>query len=964
MRQAQPLRVRFDSYELDEGNVRLTCNRQPVELTPKAFVVLCALVRNHGDLVTKDALLDAAWGHHFVSESVLKTTISQLRSALSDDARNPRYIETVSRFGYRFKGNIDSAPSHAASPPRPDRDAARIIGRESALERLRERWERTLAGDGQLVWVVGDAGVGKTTLVDAFVREFPAGTVIIGRCVEHFGASEPYLPLLEALNELCRREPEIVAIMRGVAPTWLVQMPWLTGEEERVALHRELAGAHPDRMVREFGEMIERYTGRSPLILVLEDLHWSDLGTLRMMEHFARQPRSFRLMWVASFRLTQVIAEEHPLRELRQELRLHRLCEEIRLDPFSEREVDAYLNSRLPGRVYPEDLIRRLHMHTDGLPLFVANVTETLVARLAARRLDSEEWLEAAANMPLPENLAGILERQIERLPLERRVLLEAASVCGMEFRAATLSGMLGRDAAWIREQCDDMLRRGLWLEDVAFVDLPDGSFDTRYRFQHALYLHAFYQRIPASQRVQYHRQVAAWLRQLRAAGDTVAPAELASHLEHGREMAAAIGAYAEGAGAALRYFAPKDAEELAGRALRLVGHISDAAQRDELELSLMAHRGVAASLLYGVASDEAREAFGRVSELCDALPPSPQRAMALNGMGWIHFTRGEFDAALELASRLLDIAAAHGNDALFVYGCNLRGVTLMWKGDAEGASDSMQRGLERCTTMDGSIASESFVIDPEVSMRSNLTVPLADRGLIDQAMGQVRGALERAATIGQPIANMLANWVAAQLHVRLDEPEAVLVHAKAIADVVESAMLAHGEGPSLWMRGWAEARLGDPRGGYDLIRKGYACHTRLGMYAGCTEVLAHASEALILAEDWSAAGAELDEAFGLAARIGERLCISRLLLLRARVAVAADDADAAEAAIREAVAEARELGLREPELRARVALHDLGRAGLGDVAELERLCETLQEGHHTKVYQRAAACAGILLTA
>jgi len=960
----QPLRLRFDSYELDEGNVRLTCNRQPVELTPKAFAVLCALIRNHGDLVTKDALLDAAWGHHFVSESVLKTTISQLRSALSDNARNPRYIETVSRFGYRFIGGIDTAPSPAALPAREDPDVAPIIGREAASERLRQYWERTLAGDGQLVWIVGDAGVGKTTLIEAFLRELPAGTAVVGRCVEHFGASEPYLPLLEAIKELCRREPDIVAVMRSVAPTWLVQMPWLTGEEERAALHRELAGAHPDRMVRELGEMIERYTARAPLLLVLEDLHWSDLGTLRMMEHFARQPRHFRFMWIASFRLTQVFAEEHPLKELRQELRLHRLCEEIQLEPFSEHEVDAYLNLRLPDRAYPEDFIRRLHTHTDGLPLFVANVTETLVARLSAGRLNSEEWLEAAANLPLPESLAGILERQIERLPPDRRLLLEAASVCGMDFRAATLSSMLERDAAWIREQCDDMLRRRLWLQDVAFVDLPDGSFDTRYRFQHALYLHAFYQRIPASRRVQYHRQVAAWLRQLRAAGDIVAPAELASHLEYGREMAAAIRAYAEGAGAALRYFAPKDAEELAGRALRLVEHVGDEVQRNELELSLMAHRGVAASLLYGVASDEARNAFERVSELCDVLPPSPQRAMALNGLGWIHFTRGEFDDALELAMRLLDIAAAHGDDALFVYGCNLRGVTLVWKGDVEGASDSMQRGLDRCASLDGSLAIESFVIDPEVSMRSNLTVPLADRGLLDQAMGHVRGALERAAAIGQPIANMLAHWVAAQVHMRLDEPEAVLVHARAIADVVESAMLAHGEGPSLWMRGWAEARLGDPRGGYDLIRKGYACHTRLGMYAGCTEVLAYATEALILAGDWSAAAAELDEAFELAARIGERLSIPRLLLHRARIAVAADDAGAAEAAIREAIAEARALGLRDPELRANVALHDLGRATAADVAELLRLCQTLDEGHHTQLYQRAAAYAGLRLTA
>src|SRR5689334_22151828 len=109
MGQSSALRLRFDAFDLDEADARLKRDGKPVALPPKAFGVLCALARQPGVLVTKNALLDAVWGHQHVSESVLKTTISQVRAALTDDAASPRYIETASRLGYRFIGAAQPA---------------------------------------------------------------------------------------------------------------------------------------------------------------------------------------------------------------------------------------------------------------------------------------------------------------------------------------------------------------------------------------------------------------------------------------------------------------------------------------------------------------------------------------------------------------------------------------------------------------------------------------------------------------------------------------------------------------------------------------------------------------------------------------------------------------------------------------------------------------------------------------
>lgn len=921
-----PLKFRFDSFEIDEGNVRLTQHRQPISLTPKAFAVLCELLRHRGELVTKNALLDAVWGHQHISESVLKTIVSQLRSALADDPRHPRYIETVSRFGYRFIGqatNLVSAGSTAEAAT-PALRTTPVVGRRDALATLHSCWQRVLAGERQLVWVVGDAGVGKTTLIESFARELPADTVVFGRCVEHFGAGEPFLPLLEALNEHCRREPELVGVMRTVAPTWLVQMPWLLSDADRESLYRELAGTHPDRMVRELAELMNRYGSSKPLLLVIEDLHWSDLGTLRMMEHFARKDRNFRFMWVASFRLTQVITDEHPLKALRQELKLHRLCEEILLDPFSESEVQRYLSIRVPGKELSEDFVRRLHAHTDGLPLFVANITDSLLAGSKRGELDEKQWIDNAANLPLPESLAGVLERQIARHPLEVRVMLEAASVLGTEFRATAVAELLNLQFARVRDECDGLVRRQLWLQHAGIVDLQDGTIDSRYGFLHALYKHVFYQRIPVPQRIQHHRRAARLLERARELGQAVAPSELASHYERGHEFVAAMHAYADGAKNALSRFAPKDAAKLSAQALALVDRCQDPRERLELELKLTTHGGIAASLLHGIASDEARTAFARVQSLCDALPQTPDRAMALNGLGWVHFTRGEYEQSLALAQRLLEIAAGHDDLTLFVYGCNLRGVTLVWQGELVAACESLQMGLDRCIGGPDFLQLESFVIDPEVSMRANLALPLAERGLLDDARAQMAQALERARKIGQPIALMLAHWVSAQIALREDLPDSVAAHADAIAQLVNTAMLAHGEGPSLWMRGWAEARLGNPREGYRHILEGYRCHTRLGMYAGCTEVLAYAAEALILAGDWQAAEQQISEAFELAGRIGERLAIPQLKLLRARIHLANGQLARAESCLRNAIGEAQARQCGRMEARATAELDDL----------------------------------------
>ena len=216
-----------------------------------------------------------------------------------------------------------------------------------------------------------------------------------GHCVEQYGAGEPHLPILEALTDLSRRDPSLVELIRAVAPTWLFQLPWLSSPEEREALRRELSGAGQARMLREMGELLDRYTEQRPLLLVTEDLHWSDHATVQLIDYLARRRSAARLLWLGSFRVTELIAAEHPLATVRHELRLHGLGAELPLDDFTVAEVGEYVAARVPSLAVEPAIVRALHDRTDGLPLFVAGVIDDFIAdpaRTAIRTRGSPPW--------------------------------------------------------------------------------------------------------------------------------------------------------------------------------------------------------------------------------------------------------------------------------------------------------------------------------------------------------------------------------------------------------------------------------------------------------------------------------------------------------------------------------------------------------------------------------------------
>ena len=159
-----------------------------------------------------------------------------------------------------------------------------MVGRATELTRLNDYFAQVKAGARRVLFVSGEPGIGKTTLVRAFLDSISADRAVRvghGQCVEQYGAGEPYMPVLEALTRLCRepRGERLVEILHRMAPAWLAQMPSLVSAEDRLRLQTQAQGTTQQRMLREMAEALEVMASEKPLALLLEDLHWSDPST-------------------------------------------------------------------------------------------------------------------------------------------------------------------------------------------------------------------------------------------------------------------------------------------------------------------------------------------------------------------------------------------------------------------------------------------------------------------------------------------------------------------------------------------------------------------------------------------------------------------------------------------------------------------------------------------------------------
>jgi DNA-binding winged helix-turn-helix (wHTH) protein/tetratricopeptide (TPR) repeat protein len=536
----------FGSFRLDTLDQCLWREGVRMALTPKVFAVLRYLVDHPGRLVTQDELLEAVWPETYVQPEILRKYILELRKVLGDDPKAPRFIETLPKRGYRFLAALEEMPLLPAPAGLPG-----PVGRDHELAALDGHLRKALLGQRRIVLVTGEAGVGKSTLLDAFEQRLAGHDgmrIARGQCVEGFGGKEAYYPILDAFGQLIRGSDSegIIKILASQAPTWLIQFPSLLEAEQREALRREILGATRERMVREICEALELLTATDPLVLVLEDLHWADPSTLDLISAVARRRGSCKLLLFGTYRPVEVILLQSPLKALRQDLVMHKLCFEIALERLTEADVAGYLATEFPGEL-PEGLAELVYRHSEGNPLFMTAIVSDLLK--CGLLVNEEGACRLTAGLTqivpgVPETLQQMLEIQVERLSETEQRVLKSASVVGRRFSAWAVAAMLDSGITDAEDICDSLTQRQQFLRPGRAAGVLGAAQSAHYEFRHSLYREALYRRIPDGQRARWHRRLAERAEELLPDSDEAAPdtalelaSELALHFEHGRDF-------------------------------------------------------------------------------------------------------------------------------------------------------------------------------------------------------------------------------------------------------------------------------------------------------------------------------------------------------------------------------------------------------------------------------------------
>ena len=841
----------FGPYRLEGPDGLLWRRDRVVRLPPKATSVLWALVSRAGQLVTKQTLLELGWPDTAVGEAVLTVSIRALREVLDDDHSQPRYIETVHRRGYRFVARVDAEtrehalltapPAATPPPPGPANDAPALspyacVGRGADLARLTQAFEAAKQGHRQTIFVTGEPGIGKTSLIDAFVAELRGGqTVRLGRgqCVEQYGAGEPYLPLLEVLGGLGvgPGAAEVVAALRQHAPTWLAQLPALLPGAERDALRRQVAGSTRPRMLGELADLADALAAACPMVWVLEDLHWSDTSTVEALAIIARRRVPAPLLVVGSYRPIELILRQHPLKAAKEELRGHGQCAEVVLGPLSDAAVADYLTRRAQGASAPPDVTAFVQRRSQGHPLFMTTLADYLVAEgmLAGRTTPARSYRLAAMATEIPEEVQAFIEAQAGRLSPRERTILEAASAVGTRFWADCVAAALGSEATEIETVCDALAERGQFLEDNGLAEWPDGTASSEYKFRHALYHAALYRGLGRGRLARLHRAIGLQLERAWRGRASEMAAELALHFEWGRDLERAVGYRREAATNALQRWAYPEALDHVARGLHLIGAGAPAPDRRAQERELQILRGSVLIATQGPASPDVAQAFDRARELCEPGKDSSQLFTILRGQWISHCSRGQLRLARGLGQELLSLGQLKSDEAFLVEAHRALSASFIYLGEPEAARAHAEQGM--ALYRPGEHRTLAWrPQEPGVACLIYASYALWYLGYADQALTRVRQAVALARELAQPHAQAHTLYSLALVHqLRREGPTA---HLEAEAAVRRSTDLGFPlyEAWGRAVDGWALVVQGQGKEGIRQMDQGLLATEAIGV--------------------------------------------------------------------------------------------------------------------------------------
>jgi len=764
-----------------------------------------------------------------------------------------------------------------------------LIGREHEYGLLRERWEQAKSGEGQVVLLSGEPGIGKSRLVEALKESVAheGASCLELRCSPYHQNSALY-PVIAHLQRVLRfqsGDSSEEKLRKLVGATHASPL------QEHVPLFAALLSLpHPDgyppitlspqKQKEKTQEALVAWlcaeARQQAVVYGWEDLHWADPSTLEWLTLFLAQIPTTRLLAVLTYRP-----------EFIPPWGTHSYVSQLTLSRLGRTHVETMVEKVTSGKTLPREIVQQIVSKTDGVPLFVEELTKSVLESVGATGRSPLQALD------IPATLQDSLMARLDRLGSTKEIAQLGATI-GREFTYELLQAVspLGE------ERLQDGLKQ---LVESELVYRSGSPFQARYFFKHALIQDTAYQSLLKSKRQQLHQEIAQVLEARFPETKDTQPELLAHHYTEASLITQAVPYWQQAGQRAIQRSANMEAIGHLTKGLELIKAFPDTPERAQQELMLQLTLSNPLTVTKGYVAPEVKAIYTRALELCRQLGEPPQLFVALMGLSTFHQLRAEYQIARKLREQCLRLAQKVQDPTRLMWAHNTLGLTFFFLGEIALTLEHLEQGIALYDQQKHNPLVSGALSDPGMGSLSYVAQALWLLGYPDQALKRSHEALTLAQEISHPYSLAYALNFTANLYQFRRERQAVQGQTEALL------VLAREQGFPVWLawgtilQGWVLAEQGQEEEGIAHIRQGLASWRATGSAVWQPYFLALLAEAY-----WKVGQAEegltlLAEALVVVDKTGERYYEAELYRLRGELTLAQSSVQGLESRVKEA---------------------------------------------------------------
>jgi len=810
------------------------------------------------------------------------------------------------------RGRLDVAATRGLTP---------LVGREQEVGLLLERWEQTKAGQGHVVLLTGDAGIGKSRLVQVLKDHVANEPSVRWECrsVPYYQNTALY-PIVDLLQRTLRWQPHHTPEEKLTTLAQALSQYRLPVEESVQLFapllslpipedHYPPLNLSPQRQRQKTLETIIaillELAAHQPVLFIIEDLHWTDPSTLELISLLLDQTPTASVLVLLTCRPHFQPAWHH-----------RSYITEMTLNHLSHAQVAQIVHGMADGKTFPAEVLQQIIAKTDGVPLFVEEITKAILGSGQLTAVDGHYELTGSfATFAIPATLQDSLMARLDRL-VTAKAVAQYAAVIGRQFSYDLLQAVAQVDEVVLQRE----LGRLVEAEIVYQRGLPPQS---TYLFKHALIQDAGYQTLLKSTRQQYHQRIAQVLEEQFPETAATQPELLAHHCTEAGLTEKAVHYWYHAGQSAVQRSAHMEAISHLTKGLELLPTLPETPDRVQREVDLLIALGASLLATKGYGAPEVGETYAHARQLCQSLDDPHQLFPVLYGL-WSYYCAGsELQTAYTLGEQLLTLAQQVQDPVMLVAGYRALGLPLFFLGATVAAHTYLTQGMALYDPQQHHASAFLYGEDTGVICHSLSAWTLWYLGYPDQGLAQSQEAVTLAQQSGHPFSLGYALCCVAIVHHLRREVSAVQEHAEATIRVAQEQGFPYWMAWGTILRGWALAQQGQAQASIAQITQGLMDYRATGVERFRPYLLVLLAEAHGTMEQPEAGLMALTEALTLVNTTGERWYESEIYRLKGELLLqqASDNQAEAEDCFHQAISIARSQQAKSLELRATTSL-------------------------------------------